>query len=157
SSSSGAGGSDLGPCGVDCSAIPTPECAMAVCNTGPGIGPINTCIVVPSPKGTGCNDGKFCTIGDTCDNGTCGGGTTTECGITRSPCEAAICYQASKSCGVAPVNDGISCTPTDLCQINGVCQLGECMGKPKDCKFSPLAECNKVACDPATGACTGTP
>jgi hypothetical protein len=41
--------------------------------------------------------------------------------------------------------------------MNGVCKIGQCVGEPKDCTFSPLSECNTVACDPATGKCTGTP
>jgi hypothetical protein len=155
--SGGTGGGDLGPCGVDCSKIETPQCTVAVCNTGQEIGPLNTCIVVPSPKGTACDDGLFCTIGDVCDSGACTGGTPNRCGIAPNPCSAVICYEESKSCDVTPVNDGAACTPTDLCQVNGVCHIGDCQGEPKDCTFSPLNECNKVACEPATGKCTGTP
>src|SRR5262249_24085061 len=50
-------------------------------------------------------------------------------------------------------NDGTACTPTDLCQVNGTCHIGKCLGEPKDCSFSPLAECNEVGCNPATGKC----
>jgi len=149
---------DAGPCGIDCSKLETSQCTIAVCNTGQVIGPLNTCVVVPAPKGTPCDDGKFCTIDDVCDdNATCGGGKQNQCGIIPEPCSSVICYEESKSCDVAPVNDGTSCTPKDLCQTNGVCQIGECIGEPKDCTFSPLNECNKVSCDPATGKCIGTP
>jgi hypothetical protein len=151
------GGGDLGPCGVDCAQFETPQCMIAVCNTGQELGPLNTCVVVPSPKGTACDDGTFCNIDDACDNGTCVGGTPNHCGIKPDPCSWVSCYEESKSCDVTPVNDGAPCTPTDLCQINGVCKIGECVGEPKDCTFSPLNECNTVACDPATGKCTGTP
>jgi len=158
SSSSGTGGSDLGPCGVDCGAFETPQCTVAVCNTGQEIGPLNTCVVVPAPKNSPCDDGQFCSIGDVCDGtGTCVGGSQNTCGVTPSPCSAVICYEESKSCDVTPVNDGTPCTPTNLCQSDGVCKLGECKGEPKDCSFSPLNECNKVACDPATGKCMGVP
>lgn len=155
SSSSGTGGDDQGPCGVDCSTIQTPSCTSAVCNTGQIVGPLNTCIVVPLPKGSPCDDGQFCTADDTCDEGVCVGGGTYDCGMKGSPCEAVVCYEDSKSCDVTPVNDGTECTPTDLCQVNGVCVLGECLGETKDCSFSPLAECNQVTCDPATGKCVG--
>lgn len=157
SSSSGTGGNDLGPCGQDCSAIETPQCAVAVCNTGQEFGPLFTCVVVPAPKGTGCDDGQFCTVNDVCDNGTCTGGGQNTCGVKFSPCEAVICYEETKSCDVTPVNDGTPCDPSDLCQTNGVCKIGECVGKPKDCSFSPLNECNKVSCNPATGKCEGVP
>ncbi len=157
SSSSGAGGGDVGPCGIDCGQIETPPCTVAVCNTGQELGPLNTCVVVPA-KGASCDDGKFCTTGDVCDeNGACVGGAPNLCGKKPEPCASVICYEELKTCDTTPVNDGAACTPTDLCQSNGVCKLGECLGKPKDCAFSPLNECNAVACDPATGKCVGTP
>lgn len=145
------------PCGVDCSTIQTPECTIAVCNTGQEIGPINTCVVVTAPSGTQCDDGVFCTMNDTCEQGACVGAAPNDCGLPHSPCEAVLCVEESQSCTVAPVNDGTSCTPEDLCEVNGICELGQCIGEPKDCKISPLAECNDVACDPATGQCLGTP
>lgn len=131
---------------------------MGVCNTGQELGPLNNCVVVASPKGTSCDDGLFCTVGDSCDAGVClPGSETNDCGIDRSPCDAVICAEDTQSCSVAPVNDGTPCTPTDLCRVHGVCQLGECIGEPKDCTLSPLNECNTVACDPETGECVGTP
>jgi hypothetical protein len=157
SSSSGAGGGDLGPCGVDCTQLETPQCTVAVCNTGQELGPLNTCVVVPAPKGTTCDDGKFCTVADVCDEGACVGGSTNRCGLPPDPCSSVLCYEELQTCDVTPVNDGAACTPTDLCQVNGVCELGECVGEPKDCSFSPLSECNTMACDPATGKCAGTP
>lgn len=154
---SGTGGDDLGPCGVDCSKLETSQCTSAVCNTGQIIGPLNTCTVVPLPKGAPCDDGQFCTADDVCDNGVCLGGGPYGCGIKSSPCQAIVCYEESKTCDVSPVNDGAACTPTDLCKVNGVCQIGDCVGEPKDCTFSPLNECNSVTCEPATGKCVGVP
>ncbi|MFT3772686.1 MAG: immune inhibitor A [Minicystis sp.] len=151
------GGEDLGPCGIDCSKIETPQCTIAVCNTGQEVGPLNTCIVIPAPNGTTCDDGKYCTVGDACDNGACVGSGENHCGIAPNPCMSVICYEETKSCDVTPVNEGTECTPTELCQVNGVCHIGDCIGEPKDCTFSPLGECNKVACDPGTGKCVGTP
>ncbi len=155
SSEGGGGGEDLGPCGLDCTKLETSQCTTAVCNIGQEIGPLNTCVVVPLPKGAGCDDGLFCTTNDTCDNGTCAGGGSYNCGIPSSPCQAVVCYEESKSCDVTPVNDGAACNPTDLCQVDGVCSIGDCVGVPKDCSFSPLIECNTVGCDPATGKCVG--
>ena len=109
--------------------------------------------MVPSPEGTGCDDGQFCTTNDVCDNGSCSGGTQNDCGLKLDPCSAVICYEQSKSCDVTPVNDGTACTPKDLCKVNGVCHTGDCVGEPKDCPFSPQSECNTVVCEPATGKC----
>ncbi|MFT3771618.1 MAG: hypothetical protein QM820_39905 [Minicystis sp.] len=157
SGSGGMGGGDLGPCGIDCSKFVTPPCKTAVCNTGQEDGPINTCVVVSLPKGTSCDDGKYCTTNDVCDNGACVGGGTNDCGMPHDSCSDVICYEDTKTCSITPVNDGTACTPTDPCQVDGVCHVGQCTGSPKDCSFSPLNECNKVACDSATGKCTATP
>jgi hypothetical protein len=142
---------------MDCTKIPTQPCTISVCNTGQEIGPLNTCVVVPAPVGTQCDDGKFCTTDDVCDNGTCVGTNPNRCGYGANPCLAVICYEDSKSCDVTPANDGAACDPTDLCQSDGVCVVGDCVGQPKDCSFSPLNECNTVACDPGSGKCVGTP
>jgi hypothetical protein len=156
-SGSGSGGSDLGPCGVDCSKFETPPCTIAVCNTGQALGQLDTCVVVPSPKGSPCDDGKFCTVNDSCSDGACNGGILNTCGFPADPCSSVICYEETKSCDTAPVNDGTECTPKDLCKVNGICHTGDCVGEAKDCTFSPLNECNTVACDPTTGECAGTP
>lgn len=154
----GSGGDAPLPCGVDCSAFPTLPCMVAVCNLGQELGPLNTCVVVPAPKGTVCDDGLFCTTHDACDNGTCKGGDPNQCGIASKDCNSIICFEETQSCDVLPVNDGATCTPTDLCLVDGTCHVGDCIGgEPKDCTFSPLNECNTVACDPATGKCKGTP
>jgi len=157
SSSSSSSGGDLGPCGQDCTKIETAQCLTAVCNTGQYLGPVNTCIVVPATKGTACDDGQFCTISDVCDNGECKGGGTNNCGIKPVGCQSILCYEDLKSCDVTPVGDGEACTPADLCQLNGICTIGKCVGEVKDCSFSPLIECNAVACEPATGKCIGAP
>jgi hypothetical protein len=143
---------------VDCSKFETPQCTVAVCNVGQVLGALNTCIVVPAAAGTACDDSQFCTVNDVCDDaGACVGGTQNNCGIKPDPCSAVICYEGLKSCDITPVDDGSSCTPTDLCEANGVCHIGDCIGTPKDCTFSPLNECNLVACNPASGKCEGTP
>jgi hypothetical protein len=160
SSSSGAGGAGGGPsnpCGVDCSGFQAGQCEVAVCNTGQLPGPLNTCTVVPAPDGTTCDDGQFCTVSDFCNKGTCVGGTQNDCSTPHDGCSSVICYESSKSCSVTPVNDGAPCTPTSLCQVDGVCKVGTCMGAPKNCSSTPMAECNAVSCDPMTGECKGTP
>jgi hypothetical protein len=54
SSSASSGGWNHGHCGVDCAGLPTAPCTMAVCNTGQVVGPLNSCVVVPTPT---CDDG----------------------------------------------------------------------------------------------------
>ncbi len=160
SGSGGTGGLDaghFGPCGVDCSKLQAPQCMVSVCNTGQALGALNTCVAVPVTDGSPCDDGKFCTTGDVCTSGTCVGGAPNDCGLAPAPCSSVTCSESSKSCSVTSLADGTACTPTDRCQMNGVCQSNDCVGTPKDCSFSPLSECNNVTCDPATGTCKAAP
>ena len=145
------------PCGQDCSLIDTAPCTEAVCNEGQVLGPVGLCVVVNSDAGTPCDDGLFCSVGDACDgDGQCLGNATNDCGLTPPDCAEIVCDEGTQSCTNGPANNGAACTPTDLCSINGVCQAGNCLGVPKDCTFSPLTECNLVACNPANGKCEGT-
>lgn len=153
----GAGGGDLGPCGKDCSTISTPQCLVAVCNEGQYLGTVGACVVVPAKLGTSCEDGLFCTANDSCDEGKCVGGPQNDCGLTPATCTTTSCDETSKSCGSAPADEGSNCPATGLCEINGACHDGLCVGSPKDCSFAPQSECNSMACNPATGACEPTP
>lgn len=150
------GGTSL--CDEDCSEIETPQCLMAVCNDGSHPGQVGSCVVVNAPTGTECEDGLFCTVDDVCAEGQCLGGPQNDCGEEPPACSVVTCDEATQTCGVGPAGDGSPCVPSSLCEINGTCQGGECTGTPKDCSFSPLSECNSnLVCDPATGACGGTP
>jgi hypothetical protein len=157
--SGGLDGGDAGlwPCGLDCSKVPTAQCTRAECNEGQLLGPLYSCIVVPVEDGLTCDDGKFCTVADTCRAGACLGGPPNDCGVPLGQCEVAECDETAKSCSAAAGHEGLSCTPTDLCRVDGACQTGTCVGQPKDCSAAPLHECNTMACDPATGECVGTP
>ncbi|MEJ7730402.1 MAG: putative Ig domain-containing protein [Polyangiaceae bacterium] len=157
----GGGGVDPGPCGQDCSVFGPPgdPCYIGVCNTGEYPGPINVCAVVPAPQGTECEDGLFCTAGDTCDQGTCQAGPPNTCDLTLEACSSIACDETTKACTQAPAGEGSACVldGSDKCEVNGACTAGACVGVPKDCTFSPLTECNVVACNPANGLCEGTP
>lgn len=163
-------GSNTWPCGQDCSKIPTKDpCLMPVCNDGTYLGPIGVCTIVEAPAGTLCDDGQFCTVSDACDGkGECQGGSQNDCGIVPPECKTVICDPLINDCTLDDANEGASCTPiieevdggstqVDLCQINGECTAGKCVGEPKDCSFSPDAECNLLTCNPANGKCEGTP
>ncbi len=153
----GGEGGGTGPCAQDCSTIDTPPCLVAVCNEGAYPGEVGACVVIDAPAGTACDDGLFCTLGDTCNAGTCVGGPPNDCGQVPPPCSTVTCNEATDSCGTAPADENSGCIVADLCAINGKCVGGQCVGQPKDCSFSPLSECNAMACNPATGDCEGTP
>lgn len=153
--SGGTGGDSL--CEMDCSSVQAPPCQVAVCNDGSYPGTVGSCVVVADTDGTACDDGEFCTVDDACLNGVCEGGPPNDCGMTPEPCEEITCDEGSDSCSVAPANEGASCTSTDLCLVNTVCQNGVCGGGVvKDCTFAPLPEpdeCYVSSCNPANGMC----
>jgi len=150
----GAGGEDVGPCGMDCSAINAPDCFIAVCNEGNYPGPIGSCVVVADEDGTSCDDGLFCTVDDSCQAGACTGGPQNDCGMTPPECSEVVCDETAKSCNNVALANGSTCTPDNLCESGGMCQNGLCVGTPKDCFFSPVPnECFNSECNPQNGMC----
>ncbi len=141
------------PCGVDCSAIQVPDCQVAVCNVQLG-----QCEVKSADDGTACEDGLFCTIKDSCLDGICEGGSENDCGIESEPCLEVVCDEQSKMCSKLASANGASCTPTDLCSVNGQCTNGLCAGTPKDCFFAPVPDdCHVAECNPQNGQCDPVP
>jgi hypothetical protein len=154
--SGGGGGEYTGPCDQDCSKIEPPQCYQSVCNEGAYPGPINVCTVIPISD-VACDDGLFCTVADTCNEGMCIGGPQNTCDSRPDQCSIVSCDEATKTCSNTTAADGAPCVDDDLCMVNGKCQNAECVGTPKDCGSDPLAACNTMACNPETGACEGTP
>ncbi|MCK6588485.1 MAG: hypothetical protein HUU21_16095 [Polyangiaceae bacterium] len=152
--SGGAGGAPVSPCPVDCSTIQAPPCYSGTCNTT-----TLQCEIVPSPKGTLCEDGLFCTVGETCEEGTCAGGYENTCGMNPDSCSIVTCNEATKACSTKPGPDGTACVlEGDLCLVNTVCKAGVCVGAQKDCFFAPgIDECHVGVCNPTTGACEPVP
>ncbi|MEZ4441462.1 MAG: hypothetical protein R3B72_20355 [Polyangiaceae bacterium] len=149
----GSGGENTSNCSVDCSQITTSQCQVAVCNESTG-----NCEVVPDENGTTCDDGVFCSVNDTCQDGMCVGGGANDCGIQSTACEEVVCDEVSETCSLNPLGNGTSCTPDDLCQVNGACTNGLCVGQPKDCFFAPVDnECHTAVCNPMNGVCESQP
>jgi hypothetical protein len=150
----GDGGSQVFPCGIDCSAIQTPDCSVAVCNEGQFMGTIGECVVVDSEDNVACDDGLFCTLNDTCQTGVCMGGPPNDCGTAPPACQVTTCDEASQTCSSTPAANNDPCTPDDLCTVNGSCQNGLCVGTTKDCFFAPVPnECFVATCNPVNGEC----
>jgi hypothetical protein len=159
-SGGGQGGDTPLPCGIDCSMIMAPTCLKSVCNEGQYVGPVGSCVVVDDDAGAMCDDGMFCTAGDTCNGmGDCLPGPANDCGMTAPACQQVQCNEASQSCSLVPGANGTFCTPTDLCLVNATCLNGSCSGgTPKDCFFAPVPnECYVAVCDPADGQCKPEP
>ncbi|MSP24019.1 MAG: hypothetical protein EXR75_02420 [Myxococcales bacterium] len=151
----GAEGGSVGPlpCGVDCATIGVPACQKAQCNLM-----TKQCEVISLGNGAGCDDGKFCTVKDACQNGICVGGPVNDCGLDPPECTQLTCEEATKKCGTTPQSNGASCISQDLCVVGGKCQNGVCGGQVNDCFFAPVPnECFVAVCEPATGQCKPQP
>lgn len=116
----------------------------------------DACVINDAPFGTGCDDGLFCTEGDTCDGlGTCQG-SVRNCGIALGvlgDCQIPSCDEAAGQCvaGNAPL--GTSCSDTDNCTTGDQCDgAGTCGGAPVVCG-GVGDDCTEDVCNPVTGLC----
>ena len=150
SSGGGEGGvQEPRPCVIDCSTIQLPQCFLATCDASSG-----QCVVAPASSAEPCDDGLFCTVGDSCAEGVCQGGAENDCGLVPDDCHVSVCDESIANCSFQNKDDGVACETTDLCTVNGICSSGLCVGSPKSCFFFPLPDsCHIAQCNPATGEC----
>lgn len=139
-------------CKEDCSKIVANDCFVGVCDTTTG-----SCAIQPATDGTECDDGLFCTVGETCTAGLCGNGKPNPCG--SNDCLAGICNEEQDRCQLLARPDETPCSmPDDLCVVGAACRAGECVGTPKSCDYDPaIDECHVGTCNPKTGACDLSP
>ena len=105
--------------------------------------------------GTSCEDGNACTEDETCDAGSCTGGTTINCDDSNE-CTNDTCSPMIGCQNFAEPN-GTLCDDGDLCTTASECQLAVCVGTANvDCSGTG-DQCNAGMCDPATGNCTTMP
>ncbi|MEO8846629.1 MAG: glycine-rich protein [Kofleriaceae bacterium] len=104
--------------------------------------------------GGSCDDGLFCTVGETCSAGVCGGGAARMCGDGVTCNGAEVCDEATDRCDAGtptcgantlcdPANDICVATCTG-CVVGGVCYGGG--------QLDPTNAC--LVCDPQRSATT---
>ena len=112
----------------------------------------------PDPAGSACNDGRFCTDGESCDaSGECGGGYPHCSGADGDDDCSESCDELADACTAddaagSPCSDGLFCTATDRCDGRG-----QCRGAGDPCEGNGAVadgdgDCSE-ACDEATGSC----
>lgn len=123
------------------------QCMKASCVGG-------SCEATSQLAGTPCEDGKFCSVGDTCDGkGACQAGQPLDCSAKGDQCKIAICDEAQKACVAAQKPDGTSCNDGMFCTIQDVCNAGTCVGgKPRDCSAA-ANQCTDGTCDEENDRC----
>ncbi len=155
---------------IDCSAF-TDFCNEGVCNAG-------VCEALPINEGGACDDLELCTVGETCSEGICSGGTPNPCddGIacTIDSCDANECVHTPDDGSCDDGNDctddvctaGVgcefnnddtnACDDGDSCTENDSCAEGACGGTAVDCS-GLNDECNVGQCNGVTGLCEPQP
>ncbi|MSP92825.1 MAG: hypothetical protein EXR79_13645 [Myxococcales bacterium] len=99
------------------------------------------------PTSAVCDDGDACSVGDTCQGGTCKGGTDKNCD-DGNPCTDDSCSKGTcaSTANAAPCSDNDACTQGDAC-AGGKCGAGS----PKPCDDGN--PCTTDGCDPQAGTC----
>jgi uncharacterized repeat protein (TIGR01451 family) len=110
---------------------------LDVC-TDNGCNPLTGCVF---PFNTApCDDMLFCTVGEACNQGVCGGGIPRDCTILNNSCNSGSCNEAAGACEATPTNNGGQCFSGAPCVENEMCSSGVCGGgsplDPVTC-FSP--------------------
>lgn len=76
--------------------------------------------------GQKCDDGLFCTDGDTCIGGKCQG-KVKSCAKPGDPCQESVCSEITKTCVAQSKKDGESCTSDNFSCTNQACFGGQCV------------------------------
>ena len=105
-----------------------------------------------SPDGAPCDDGKLCTIGETCQGGACQGARTRDCSNLSDACNAGLC-DPIEGCIFSPVPDGSPCNDGLFCTVGDACIAGSCQGSQRDCGQG-LGPCEiSNGCDESLARC----
>jgi len=120
-------------------------CTSDVCDEG-----ADSCT---NPNNTDpCEDGLFCTTGDTCAAGACVAGPVNDCNDANG-CTDDACNEDTDSCD--NVNNTDPCDSGVFCVIDGTCAGGECVGTPRLC--GDQNDCTDDSCDEDGDACVNAP
>jgi hypothetical protein len=134
-------------CGVGgalCAQCPAPgggPCKAATCVAG-------QCGSGDKADGSGCDDGKFCTVSTTCSAGACGGGSPTDC---SDACNTGTCDVTADQCVKTPRQ------PYGALCAGGTCRKGGCCQTCYDAYNNCLAGTNNNTCGTGGIKCVNCP
>ena len=104
-----------------------------------------------------CEDGLFCSDGDSCQDGVCQGGPQRDCSGMSSACATGSCDEAGDACEAVALEDLTACSDDDEACTMDVCKAGACVHEPvldgSSCDDDGNT-CTADACQ--AGACTHT-
>ncbi|RME26918.1 MAG: VCBS repeat-containing protein [Deltaproteobacteria bacterium] len=96
-----------------------------------------------------CDDGLYCTVGDSCEGGVCVG-SQRSCQAPGA-CKLALCSEEEKGCVVQNLPDGTSCDDGLYCTDGDKCVDGACTGVARDC--SDQDDCTVDSCNEDFARC----
>ncbi len=135
---------------LDCSGLDS-DCTEGVCDEDAA-----SCVAMAINEGGGCDDGLFCTDGDTCTAGVCDGGPR-DCSSASDQCNAGACDEDADACVPVPVTDGTICNDGQFCTPTDQCIGGACTGSGEvDCSGLDN-QCNVGVCDNDAASCVPAP
>ena len=105
--------------------------------------------------GAPCDDGLYCTVGETCQGGACSGGAQRDCTGGADQCNSGSCDEAL-GCSTSPLPNGTPCNDNLFCTNGDVCADGACAGAARDCT-AVEDQCNGSTCDETFGLCRQVP
>ncbi|MCU0658494.1 MAG: hypothetical protein MUF64_25515, partial [Polyangiaceae bacterium] len=129
--------------------------AISQCHNAGTCNPANgQCSNPTKANGTACNDGNGCTQSDTCQSGTCTGGSAVTCTALSQCHNVGTCNPATGACSNPTKANGTACNDGNGCTQTDTCQSGTCTGgNPVTC--TALSQCHDVGtCNPANGQCS---
>jgi hypothetical protein len=138
----------------ECLLIDLPEGSACT----PASGATNPCVkglcdaegecAVQQLSNTACDDGKACTVGDLCVDGTCTG-TAVKCDDGKA-CTVDVCDPATGTCSSQPFPDAanVPCDDGNACTADDTCVAGSCKGGANGC----ACEATRTASTTATSA-----
>jgi hypothetical protein len=119
-------------------------------------GEAGECSHSPAADGTGCDDGQFCTITDTCVAGVCTGGTDLVDCNDDNDCTEDSCNEQTDTCFYAKAGNGQACDDGSACTADDTCFNGQCQGG-EETECADDNACTDDSCDAATGECVFAP
>ncbi len=149
-------------------------CTAPACSPG---GPDGNCNAsVPTNNGGACDDGLYCTVGETCLGGVCQSGSPRNCAdsvaCTNDSCDenVNVCVNAANN---SKCSDGLFCNGSETCHPTNGCQDGpdpcsppfkcdesgdRCVLCLTDAQCDDGLYCNGAeTCNPTTGTCQAGP
>ncbi len=78
--------------------------------------------------GTACEDGLYCTAGDSCQGGACAGGEARDCSGMDGICAFGVCAEDHDACEAAPKENGTPCGDAYSCGSGLLVKADSCQG-----------------------------